>query len=1266
MTFKKVFLFFVVLGILLFMISVSYAADGCCVKVKDSFEYCVEESELSGKTCEPDKLFPKKCSDVDVCANKGCCFVDSVCTEGVPQVRCTGSFNSGTCEHHPSCTPVCCQSTDTGFHRFVSQSDCSSLGTIQEEITNGQDCAALNLGTEADVGCCIREDKTCTYGISSVCESGNHQKGYYCSDLKEQCTPQCIKHHHKEFGNNESGLDRNKIYWYDSCGNHEEVVDDCNLDAAKAVGVNTDGSLSCVDTTCKHVWDNPSTDENHDGILTNDNTFSFLGASSRSYRYNGESWCEYMQAKVGPGLDIPGTRHYVHFCDRGNETVILQGEGRNQICVEKIVTKEKKDPAGAVVATYVVTEASWIDNTEPENCFKCNDQEIVDKKNSIDCCQAYKNCVYIYKRAVNKDNSLELQLSKDDKIKLDGALSKVNEFLKLRYWQGGDLKYEYNFRDVVEVSECKEEPCKIYLKNPPAGNYRITVYGKGCGGPFNAICDTKEIEMLSSIVLTANKGGELITEKGVRPGFCVPLVPPSGTEHCGKVEKYGLDKIDPNIDFNYYYELPYNSYVLSGNCKGPECTRTLGTYEFNSQKTDVQSFIALLDNSNSVCRAFGDCGYVPNLLGTGDYNFTGLFKFVATGSVPLCSVLGTNGCASSEEVSESYIKNYKDNEANKFNELHNGSPMRPEDFGTTANPIFFLFPFSLLRKKFRKLKFKSFYFLLILLLFLLAACDDDSGSVGRMSEDNVTVQCKPWSPSFELAPCEKCNLNWSNGGLLPNVSLLAPDGKPFYKCTRELCSSIGRLDVQCDFVSTTDTSGSDETGVCVRHTEFAKPRVQFLGATYTCSSLKSEGCESGKAEIHNDAGNQKLEIKGNIEENTPITFSFKTIGVGGSAEGNDFPSFCFYATKEDMSDQKAITNDEFGITHTLSFLGKGSNTPTTPVYNFWIVCQRPTNDAHELQPEKAQVSFTVAQGPDLAAPYLEFASGTNYVKFGETTKEVSFHVRGDVSTCKWDNESVAYKNMNLSDVSQEFGCSPVGPELLRSFTCTATVSGINLGEHKFWFSCLGTNGKASEITPKDGLSIIGTKELNITNIKCLHQGGERCTDTIYENNFTFSIDTIGGAEDGKAGCKWAPEKYSFDCFLEPGCKDALSGESNYATHHQYKEYKHVTGLVALKFRCADVIGNIAEANITVHLEKDETAPKITKFYRSGSDLMLETNELSNCYFTTNRTGVLNTDFRLESGDGLEHHTPITGDFFRINCEDRFNNKNEEIIIYISK
>jgi len=103
----------------------------------------------------------------------------------------------------------------------------------------------------------------------------------------------------------------------------------------------------------------------------------------------------------------------------------------------------------------------------------------------------------------------------------------------------------------------------------------------------------------------------------------------------------------------------------------------------------------------------------------------------------------------------------------------------------------------------------------------------------------------------------------------------------------------------------------------------------------------------------------------------------------------------------------------------------------------------------------------------------------------------------------------------------------------------------------------------------------------------------------------------------------------------------------------------------MNFLCNDVAGNIAQKSLTISIERDVNPPKITKSYRYGNELYVQTNEISNCYYISSTFGSFDNSTQFTTSDGLEHHTSIETNFYRIRCEDKFNNK-KDMDIYISK
>lgn len=1292
----KNLILFIFLVSAFFIVINTVSADGCCLRSTTN-EYCVNESDgASQANCVEGSWLSQNCGSVDVCANRGCCFVGGSCDDNSPQIRCTsnsGDFTLNTeCRNAQSCRNVCCQ-LPLGY-RYMGESDCTSEGgTALDDPADEPSCRALNYGVDANRVCCVSGNGTCVRELSEDCDAsgGSPRPGFYCRDVLD-CNPACVGRHHT--GPGQVGDEVNRVYWYDSCGNQEDLVDpsdprsafdavglqpfngDCNADPSTAVDFSSNGQFVCANMTCTHVWDNPYTDENHDGILTNDNAFGFgsirpTSNDHRMFRYNKESWCEYQQAKVGPGLDLPGTRHYKHYCDRGKEMVETAGVGREQICTEQLVEKNKIAENGHNL-TFTMSQVNWIQN-DADSCLQCNSPDISAANQTQVCCTTKQSCVYIDIRNVVQDR-VNITIDKSSFDNMQDGISQADRFLKLRYWRGEELIREEDFSSAVEGADasCSSPTCPITIINPPHGEYELTVYGKGCDCFIGCICETKEVSL-----------GTHQLSPAVDSGACVPLVPPSGTSSCGKFSEFGFSDITPYTSYNYYYNLPYNSFGLGSECDNTEECRPrflenisnlrAHPLELNLNESTVIAYF-LADNTNSLCKAFGDCGYSPNILGTVSpfafneseyYNLTeeGQTVFVSN---PICLyIIGVNSTSGCYRI---VYHDYSTIESGKYSRIINGTPTRPEDF--SSHFAFFFIPLPLI-SLFRKIKKNYLFFILLSFLIILSACGD-SISLGDRPPD-AYLACDQWRPAAGTGDCWKCNANRSSGGVLPDVNLTLADGTPAYQCTRELCNSLGLIDQQCSFV------GNDSGGFCVAYTQFSVPRINFLGTNFTCNSLTPEGCQATAFNTNNNE-NPNLEIPGKLDANFPVDISFKTVGTGDVS--GDFATSCVYGFSHDVLD-KQVEGNRFSINHNLHLVGLVAKSEP---YNVYIQCMDAQSDPSTI----ANVKFSVGEGVDIGSPviYQIVPQGNHpYVRFNETTKEIALYVRGHVSECRWDNKSVNFGDMGNttrvipggapgggplveSNITNSFRCTAGGEPQYGGSVCTANVRGVKLGDNRYWFACVGTNRQASDPYPSDGFVVKGTEQLNISEVSCEHSLGTNC-DRIFDNSFNFSLRTAGGAEQGSAKCRWAVDGYDYDCFSDPGCVDPILREPNYGAYHKQINYAHETGVITLRFLCGDAAENIAQKNVTISVERDQTPPKITKVYRYGDELYLQTNELSTCYYLTNTTASFTDATQFTTENSLEHHTTlsqingITGNFYRVRCEDRFNNK-KDMDVYISK
>ena len=1299
-------LFLIIVLVFGFLIVINLvSASGCCLKTKGN-QYCV--SEKDGGTlsnCGEGLFLNDDCDKVSECSEKGCCFVEGGCNEEVPKIKCTstqGDFYPGSCNKVSSCSNVCCR-VQLGY-LYVPQTECDIFGgLVKEDVSDEPSCKALNYGIDQQRVCCSFEGGSCNRTQNSECESngGIPFPGLYCKDVGT-CNPKCETR--KSIRPGQIDEEKNKLYWHDSCGNQEDLVDvndpiddfknlgydkpfngDCEADPSMSLNIKDSGLFSCSNLVCKKLWDNPFTDENHNGNLKDDNYFEF-GGEKRDFRYNGESWCEYMQAKVGPGLDLPGSRHYLHRCERGNERVDSEGQGRNSICVEKIVEKTIKKDNG-VTSTVKTTQASWHLNVA-NACVDCNDPELVKTGKIKECCASNKNCVYTDRVALYQDR-VNLFVRQEVFNNLVNARKEAHENLdvkyeKLQYWKDGQLITEEDFNKAVQgfdnpkcaaikkgedskeyrafrgintgftgglgAINLNEESqyiglCQLQIFNPPAGVYEVVFTGRAC--PKIGECESRSYSLgQMTFALEATKGG-----------VCLPLVPPSGDDLCSSFSKYNLQIVSPYTTHNYYYNTAYNSFGLGGKCDGtincrdvyiseflkfgaPVGPESVGAFGMEHGVSELDKGLArfVYDDVNSICRGFGDCGYSPSIGGAA----VPLPYFTHQADICVYSDGGA-GCYRLIDA------DYGNASSTKYTNLLNGSSVTPNGFNYTY--ILFLFPLSLFsrRSKFNK---KYLLYFLILISIILAGCGNRDLTLGAVPPE-AYLNCTQWRPIVGADECWKCNKNWSEGGLLPDINLTDLNGKSSYKCTPELCYSLGMKDSACTF-------REDKNGAfCVPVTKFQLPTIEFLDANFTCSTDGGD-CVSGKTIITNSVTNPSLEIPGKLQANSGLIVKFKTKATVDLNQ--ELPTQCYYSLSSENENGQLKNRESlgWGIEHSLNFV-----LVTRPeTYNVYIQCQNANGKYANL----GQVKFTVGKSEDIEQPIIYktlYKNGNKYTPFNSSAKEVALYVKGNPLECRWSNESIKFENMRNS-----FFCSKKSDFEYGGSVCETLVKGVNLGDNKYWFSCRNSKGLSSQLYPEQGLEVVGTNALNITDIKCENSLNNDC-DKIYDSNFNFSIRTASGAENGNARCRWAADGFSYDSFTEPGYK-IIAGkgknvivESNYGSIHRKLNFQHGTGLATLRFLCSDIAGNIAEKSISVNIERDESAPKINKVYRYGNELYIQTNEVSKCLYITNLTTTVDKGLELTNKNGVEHSTNIEGNFYRISCQDRFGNKNN-MDVYISK
>ena len=299
------------------------AALKCCEKTKIG-DYCqyVDETNCDSGA----KSTFTSCENTNFCQLGSCNVVDEGrCFDNVPRSLCVsknGNFDVKPSSEIQQCQKGCCRLSNEFF--FVTQTQCrletQKYPNLVMQFDSGIETEAecINQQLSKEEGCCVQEG-ICKYTARGECgaavarlgenrtEVGGFYKDIFCSNTKLACD--CTPHHSK-------GClpGKDDVYWLDSCGNPEDVAEDCDYASGTLCGA-VDGELTCKNLNCAKTTSFETTE------------------GSGGARANGESWCAY-EGSVGQGTDLVGSRHYKASCIAGEEIIEPCKDFREDICVE--------------------------------------------------------------------------------------------------------------------------------------------------------------------------------------------------------------------------------------------------------------------------------------------------------------------------------------------------------------------------------------------------------------------------------------------------------------------------------------------------------------------------------------------------------------------------------------------------------------------------------------------------------------------------------------------------------------------------------------------------------------------------------------------------------------------------------------------------------------------------------------------------------------------------------------------------------------------
>ena len=298
-----------------------------CIQTKENSEtgtkdYCVPgERSVLEPLCEGSVSMGNP-EDNPMCQLGTCIPADGgVCLSNIAKLECEsngGTFSTQAKESVPQCQLGCC--ITGGICTIKEKNEC--VGEHNTGITTQTQCTSSCVPPQ--MGCCEMIGE-CAYTYSDQCDSGTFHEGDYCNAITS-CAARADTHAIQACGNAQGIEELNsqhKVYWYDSDGNREDLVQDCGYPDSTCVdsdGFGGTESATCEPTGCLLEGECPSCDIQE---------FS-----------NGDSIClNLYEGNFFNDARSKGLNEYILSCEAG-EIGYTKLDRNSEVCIEGVQTRD--------------------------------------------------------------------------------------------------------------------------------------------------------------------------------------------------------------------------------------------------------------------------------------------------------------------------------------------------------------------------------------------------------------------------------------------------------------------------------------------------------------------------------------------------------------------------------------------------------------------------------------------------------------------------------------------------------------------------------------------------------------------------------------------------------------------------------------------------------------------------------------------------------------------------------------------------------------
>ncbi len=1171
----------------------------------------------------------------------GCCYDENegLCTPNSLEEDCLENpksswLDDGKCEV-PQCNRGCCK---VGLDaQFVTERRCSflseSLGVPSEWDDSVQEESACVESLEDDTrGACVIEDSSqeknlCKFTTKAECmgltnrESSFH-KNYLCSNpeldtvCEKQSSVDCAK-------------DKEEIYWFDSCGNKENIYStneraswnggmvlkkedscnpnsnnfnsdscgNCNYDLGSICGEFRKGTdkgnmegFTCRNLNCKDALDN--------------------GRGTKN-RVNGESWCVY-DSQIGErntfggkiSVDAVGSGHYAFTCNNGVVEVEPCGDYRKEICVENEKTLENGDK---------VNDAFCRVNTW-EQCLSYNSQSGGGQGCSgtcLDYCNLNPDC-----RLHNVDI--------DSKFKFNICVPS--------YPPGSDLGINLPQQGDSRTQNLNEEFGEEYSDFQDI----INMDAQRVSG--NQICDMAE---LTCPVLWVKKidgweceeNCDCLTDEFTKQmnNFCVSLGDCGAytnwvgemTYRGGHVTKKGSKGGTPShpeeleFDYSQFAEAERGQYSEPG--------------EYDEVESITNLPLGIIDpfGNNYNQMELGELPK-PGILSPDNLGTT-LGAGAVGGAVGAIGALGSAGY---------------------FGGIGLVGNLQTVGLGAVGGPTGLLGPIGI----------GVAIGVLVVTQFM---------GIGKTKIIEVTYHCDEWQLPYDYNDCEKCNED------------------PHIPCTSYRCESLGArcqmVNEGSDFGKCVDSGEEDTIPTITPWEEILNESFKYQDVSTNGFRIRTDEGECIQAftplifGVETDIYAQcKISQEPSFEENwdwflegelftknhTYATYlpSVESLLWG---EVNSLSEYEELYERVQNNEIDAETVEELGLGEEI----EGYEGDTIYEFllnkvgdlNYYVKCNNLFGREND---QDYKINFCVEPGPDKTLPFVSSINPENEatIKLDAEEQDVTMFANEPVD-CKWANEKPTSTNMTevFEEMENSFECNQdANTGNLIGFKCNATLPTPE-EENDYYILCkdqpwLGESEERNYGGRAGSYFKYNLKKtenpLEITSIK------PSGTITLGKEPVKVELKatTKGGFDEGNAECRY---EFKNEIYADR----FLTTNSDVHLHELDME----SGEYGLIVKCEDILGNKAQNISEFKLELDTNAPKVSRVYKDGNELKVITTEDANCYYEIN--SLVDCDFNLGNasimgGASSKIHTVEwnSENTYYITCKDIWGNKQDECSI----